>query len=652
MNPTRQKYRTTFYLILLLLAGATSHVPAQTTIEESLLEEAEDAHDLLEQLEQWKQRPLDLNHASLRDFLGFPMMSSVMARNILQERRRNGPFHSVADAAKRLGWDAHTRDVLSPYITVSPRRETGRLFHFRERISTRLPQAAGYNDGSYEGNPCKYYHRLTIQESDRLEGGLLIEKDAGELTWNDHWVGYIDAYFPAIGLHTVLGHYRLEYGQGLVFWGPYGLGKGADPIAPVRKRSKLARGYASSDENRFFTGLTLDWRRNDILVSISASRTPLDATLQSDGTVKTLTHSGLHRNSLEQSKKDQTAETLLGGRIEASGSWGRIGITGFVSRYARQVSRRDPERYVFAFDGTHNHVIGLDAECLIGSAGFSGEIAVSRSGGWAALFNAIIEIQNTNADVALLVRRFTPDFHNPHSRGFGFEQAENERGIYLGFRGRITKSTRLSFYYDVSRKPWRTYTLPVPTNRTDLFVQLEQRFSSTQWTIRLRTRQKENMQPTAGPWRPTEMLSIQNHVQFRCECRLRPIRGVEMRTRFETVRVSQPRIVGDIATSSIRENGILLYQDMRYKTKQGLAFVARWISFDTPSYESRIYEYESDLPGVLSARPLYEKGFRWYVLIGWKKNYTRLYLKLGVTHHEGVDSWGTGPDEIPHHTVT
>ena len=637
------------FAIPTVFAFIVSTVNPQTAVEESLLEDAEDAEELLEQMENWRKRPIDLNRASLTILQELPVLSPLMAEALVQERNRGGAFHSLSDAWQRLGWDERTREILRPYLTVSRRAASHRDLHLRERLITRFPKASGYSEGDYEGGPWKSMHRVTTRYSDNLRAGVFIEKDAGERQWNDHWVGYIETAMPDLGLQAVLGHYRVEVGQGLVFWGPYGLTKGADPIAPVKKRPKRCRGYASADENHFFTGAALTLHRGGLALVMFASRTRLDAGLRPDGSATSLTTTGLHRNDLEREKKDNLPETLYGGRIEASGDWGTVGLTGRFSRYATALSPEDPERYAFAFEGRNNHVVGIDFDIRLDGANLSGEAAISRSGGWAVVVSAIARVKSV--DLAMLIRRYAPDFHNPHSRSFGSSAAQNDAGIYLGFRGKITPSTSLSLFCDIARKPWRTYAFPTPSNKSDVFGQLEHGLSGMTWLLKVRWRQSDDIRPGSSDWRPTEVLGVRNHRQIRWECRFHPTSRIDLKSRIETVQVARPRIVGEIQAPSSTENGLLMYQDVRVRPGSRWSLALRWITFDTPSYDSRIYEFESDLPGILTTRPLYGKGVRWYVLLKRNGVFLDVSVKFGATRRDGIDSWGTGSDEIPGDTI-
>jgi len=544
------------------------------------------------------------------------------------------------------------RDLLSrlrPYLII-PKKNTikKKSLNLRWRHQKRLQQVSGYKTGAYTGSPWKGYQRVAITRGRHFQTGLLIEKDPGEQPWNDHLVGYIETDHLPGQARLLVGNFRAEMGQGLVLWGPYGLYKGADPVAPVKKRSRGILGYTYSDENRYLTGGAIESRIRKIHLTVYASHTRLDASINSDETVTSFPASGLHRTESEVNKKNRLHETLVGGRVAYSKSWGTLGATGWWSRYSREVKREDPTRYRFAFDGEQNDVVGIDYDLFLGRFNLVGEIARSRSNGWALIANSIADLGKTS--LVLSYRRYDPNFQNPHSHNFGSDQVCNEEGVYIGFAGKITPSTRISFYYDLFQKPWRTYSTPVPTRGDDLFTEFEQKIISTlSMTLRTRLRREENLEKGINPpGQEIDLLQDRIHYLLRFGLRFRPSPRFRLRNRLETVKVFYPEVRGENASPSREETGILFYQDMRIRPMKRLTLSARWILFSTDSYDSRIYEFENDLPGVLTCQPLYEKGTRWYILLQWQPvTFLRLTAKFTTTTHNGVSSWSSGYDEFP-----
>ena len=357
--------------------------------------------------------------------------------------------------------------------------------------------------------------------------------------------------------------------------------------------------------------------------------------------------SGLHRTDTERGGKDRLSETLYGGRLRWALSGGSaVGVTGFWSTYSKPVDKQDLVRYRFDFHGSKNTVAGFDCRFVFRNVSLSGEIARSRSGGWACLGSGIVDLGKM--DLALLFRRFDADFHNPHANGFDSDEAQNREGVYFGFAGKLTPATRISLYYDFFRRPWRTYTIPVPTLGDDWFLEIEQRLKpGTEFVFRTRFRRSDSIHDAvtqAGL--ATQTLQTRHHRTFRFECRHKASPGLHFRTRIETATVFTPAVRGEMACASRREGGFLVYQDLRVTPIPGLNISARWITFDTDSYDSRIYAFESGLPGVLTIKPLYGRGSRWYVLVAWKiKKHLSLSVKFSTSVHEGVSAWGSGHDQ-------
>ena len=86
---------------------------------------------------------------------------------------------------------------------------------------------------------------------------------------------------------------------------------------------------------------------------------------------------------------------------------------------------------------------------------------------------------------------------------------------------------------------------------------------------------------------------------------------------------------------------------MKGSLSKAISMTARWTCFQTGSYDSRIYAYEHDLPGVLTIRPLYGRGIRWFVLIKGKPfRGLTVSFKYSLMTRYGVCSLGSGNDRM------
>lgn len=638
------------FLTVFLVLGSSSFLLGQTEAEEALLEGQDDkaASELLECLQVLRSHPMDLNRATLQDLQSLPILSPVQARFIIRERTKNGFYNLWTDLMKRLNFGEDLLQLLRPYFIVIDRKSKMKeLFRLRWRHEKRLQKASGYENGVYTGSPWKGYQRMDFVLGRNLQGGLLVEKDPGERQWNDHLVGYIETSRVPGTTRFLVGNFRMEIGQGLVFWGPYGLSKGPDPVAPVKKRAREAKGYTYSDENSYLTGGVVETRIHSASITFFTSHTLLDATLNPDGSVNGFFSSGLHRIESEVKKRDVLREALYGGRITKEWSWGNVGVTGWSGCYSKEIRRSHLAQYRFDFQGNRNHVVGLDYDFFFGRLNIFGEFAQSRSRGWAITGNTIADLDKVSLVVSY--RRYDPDFQNPHGLGFGYGLPQNQEGFYFGLSGKIGSGTQISLFYDLFRKPWRTYSIPVPTRGDDLFVQFDKKFSSAldiHFRVRLRRGEVLKTGMTLSK-REKDFLEDRIHGLYRFELRFRPSSRLRLKSRVEISRVFYPEVWGEVYSLSHKETGFLLFEDFWYRPFRKLTMSARWITFDTGSYDSRIYEFENDLPGVLTIKPLYGKGFRWYLLLRCRIfRILQITAKFSTTYHDGVHFWGSGHDRI------
>jgi hypothetical protein len=84
------------------------------------------------------------------------------------------------------------------------------------------------------------------------------------------------------------------------------------------------------------------------------------------------------------------------------------------------------------------------------------------------------------------------------------------------------------------------------------------------------------------------------------------------------------------------QNGYLVYQDVTYnKVGKPLSVTLRYALFQTDSYDSRIYGFESDMPGSYSIPAYYFRGSRFYVMLDY--NLTRrieIWLRYSQTFYD------------------
>lgn len=626
-------------------------VVAQETVAEKLLEnqeESDEQSELYEILLNLRDHPLDLNSATAEELEVIPGLSLELRQAILQYRKQQGRFESADELLRVPGVDAETFNYLRELVhipqTQRPRVERG--FRLRSRFSDRIDRPVGFDNGSYQFSAPKIYNRIQYQISSKIQGSVVLEKDSGERRWDDLRLYHVQ-FSASENFSILLGHFLVEIGQGLVLWGPYGFSKGADAVFPIKKRARGFRGYSSVDENAALHGGLVKLAVHNLEATVFASKTKLDATATSDDEVSGLFATGFHRNENEINKRDALSETLAGAAVHYTFPLGiKVGASGYFSKYDKTINDPDLIRQRFAFRGKENTVVGLDWDWRIRSANLFGEFARSKNGALAWLTGAMLGVER--AQLALLYRDYAKDFQNQH--GFPFADAsgatQNERGFYTGLTFKITPRTTLNAYYDIFSHPWRTFFEPLPWEGNEFLSQLEQRFGTQ---IRITLRFRENNRPEAETFRDELGRDKQEFVattkrQWRLQMDYTINPRVRVRSRLEYVTYNLNRFAGSSGEAS--EQGFLMYQDFRIQPTKALTIAGRLTFFDTDSFDSAVFQYENDLPGLVTNRALFGEGARWYVLFTYKYRLFDLSVKYSETFRDDIDVIGSGPDQI------
>jgi hypothetical protein len=139
--------------------------------------------------------------------------------------------------------------------------------------------------------------------------------------------------------------------------------------------------------------------------------------------------------------------------------------------------------------------------------------------------------------------------------------------------------------------------------------------------------------------RPVRAIGERSQVNYRGTLEWYSSAVFRWRSRFEYSKV-------DYSIAGPPARGIMFYQDFRCKPLSRLSIDGRAIIFETDSYDSRIYEYESELRGTFVNPALYGKGIRLYVLGRYSWSGFEISAKYACTTKPGSRTLSSGPAEI------
>ncbi|UCE20043.1 MAG: helix-hairpin-helix domain-containing protein [Gemmatimonadota bacterium] len=617
-------------LISVVALCCYANVNAQEEYEDFLESEGEtsDQSELLERLAELKEHPIDLNAASAPELQRIPYLSPVQAQEIVKHRRAFGPFRCLSDLQGISGVDEDLLEAIEPFVRLKAERS---LPAVSGRLRTRILHGASSEE--IEGDQFlfqeKVYTRGEASISDRITICVVTEKDADEKSLSDHRVSSLEIERWHVFDRIIFGNFRLDFGQGLVLGAYSGGFKGASFPSSLKKRERGVGANTSTSETGPFFGLGCSGSVRGITFSLFGSQARVDATFNSDSTVSSVYESGLHRTETEQRKRDTLKEDLYGAHFSyEGGSWGNVGVCLYHSGYDHVFDPKDTERKRFTFRGGSNTVAGINFDLYCRRLNLFGEISRTEGSGSGMVMGLIIDFDRIEIDA--LVRNYEPHFYNRHNYAFAEkpDETQNECGALLGFVYQPDSGTRLRAYVDRLRNPWRHYYEKMPPTRQEFWTQAERRVAGGMLaTVRLRLKNKEtNKSVGEGQSKNTgrQQVNVRGQVDWEFS------EAGRLRGRWESVRVGYPDL-------SVTETGWLLSGDLRLCPKKWMTLDTRIVLFETDSYDSRIYEFENDLPGLMTNSGFYGEGMRWYVLAKVKLGRAaRMAFKYSMTRfYEG-----------------
>ena len=438
----------------------------------------------------------------------------------------------------------------------------------------------------------------------------LTERDPGESGWSDFRTFYYAVQRPRS--EWVVGDLRPGTGAGLVF-GRSRRGSIA-PRMPAGDSRRL--GYRSSGENNALRGAAWRYEGRAWTGVVLGGWTHRDGRLDDQGQVRSLPESGYHVTATEVAGRDLLGIRAGGGRLHWRGEHWQWGTTLLALDFSHRLDLRRNGRTPWGFVGDKQRIGAVDIRVAWDRGRAALAVGSDGMGHWGMVGE--LRVRHRGLRLRTLGRYYAPGFHSFFGAAPGTAAMQNERGGVAEVSGRGWRA-----YVDVYRRPARSYFIPVPATYATWGGELRRRLGHRwamrgQWQRRLRPR-----------WADEQLVQERSH-----KWRLDLDRGA-WRWHGELVRWHR---------AARAEWGLL--GSVRYKTRWLTLHVSR---FHTDSYWTRIYEYEVDLPGAVSIRPLYGTGWRGYALVaftygGWRlSSRYRIQRDQRLRHYGGVQiDWSRG----------
>ncbi|MDZ7377065.1 MAG: hypothetical protein ONB13_10630, partial [candidate division KSB1 bacterium] len=384
------------------------------------------------------------------------------------------------------------------------------------------------------------------------------------------------------------------------------------------------------DENASLYGVSAKLCFKIYQLFLFLSNNKLDAGLNSEGKIKNFYNTGLHRTPNEIAKKDQLLERLSGARLAIKPTAHlALGTTLYRSTYSPAIAMRDNNQYRFALQGSCNFVAGVDFQLTWNHFHWFGECARSQSQATALISGVLFQMKPLELIVSY--RNYSKQFINLHGHSFSEQGGypQNERGIFWGLQFAPSSTLKFTFYFDQFSFPWRNYLISMPSSGKDALLQAEYRLMKhVKLTTQYRFEQKDHQISK------TQQILPKVEHRGRTQLEVQIDNHVTLRGRLEKKWVAY-RNLGPMSLNYAQKfNGLLLYQDILIRFRDNLHLATRLGWFDTDSYESRLYQFEHDVVGILTNQMLYGIGTRHYMRLLWEPyEFLHISAKLASTQY-------------------
>jgi hypothetical protein len=656
------------FLLLVLTTGAQQVVDPQQVVSDIIEEltansDAEqDYSELVDDLLQLADSPLNLNAARKSDLQKLFFLSDFQIESLLNYRDSTGKILSVYELQLVPGFDLIDVERLIPFVVAGEVVEPVKVSDFTQgkhdfssRIKTLLQTPVGFDSdyagsGKYLGSKYAFYTRYRYK-ANRLQLGLTAENDAGEPLFDgtfptgfDYLSGYAQVNDIGRIKRLVVGDFRAEFGQGLTFWNSLTFGKSAN-VTGFHKRGRGIVPHSSAYESQFLrgAGITLNFRNTEF--SIFASYQNIDGNLVdtvSSGELafSSLPETGYHRTASEIGNRRNIPELVTGGNITLTLNKLKLGTTAVYNRIYGDNLKSQPI-YSLAPAATEKLVWGLNADYFYRQHLVYGEVGVNLlSQKLAVLFGGQFRL-SSRVQLSVLGRNYSTSYETRFTAGLAEGTGTaNEQGLLIGLNLLAAKGWKVSGYVDLFRFPWMRYGVYSPSTGRDFLLHSEH-LLNRYFQVNFRYRYKQDDRNLTGGNFPVTQVVSQFRQGFRTQLLYQPGELVQLRTTIE---------VSSYKTDSLATNeyGYLLAQDININLqKYPLSFRMRFAIFDTKSWNTRLYSYESDMLYSFTVPAYYSNGTRIMAMLKYSPSKSvDFWLRYAQTYYPGSATIGSGPDLI------
>jgi hypothetical protein len=619
-----------FYFFTYLFIFVLSHtLNAQIdSLAESLIHEDDEQGDLLEWIDLLETSPVDINTASEKNLNELPFLNSDQVELIL----RNRPFSTKKEISDILGKTTYLQIRSFIVLNKSLRLPQWTVTHRQQHT---LEKNRAMKDNLFLGTDYETLTRLQVKLPGHISGGVLTQKDKGEARFDDHFSGYLTWNPPEFPLKIIAGNFNVHSAEGLIFSAAYLPSKRTLIEGPIQMQSGILKPNLSSNECDGFSGVALQWDFTGLFGGGAFfSDQYKDAVLDdTSNAILRFERTGYHRNMQELQTVNRVHEKSIG--LSVSFSLAKNATIGMV--YSKTIYHPGFEylpseekiRDRYRFEGSSICNYSLFYAMIYNEFSLRGEfIPLNRS---VPVQQHSLRFGQKSSSFLLQFSYLPTSFNSPYGRHLSDSQPfpRSLQQFLLGFLLRSSENFTLSAYCSMDKDIWRTYFNPLPLLKKSSEIEaIYIPLSGTQLMLRYQYSSSYQYQSSYAICRSADKLRLQ--IEKKPNSRFR------FRSRIEKLFVKY-------SISSPEKQGFSFYQDFNWQHSKIFSLSIRFSSFQSDDYDSRLYEYESSIPGAYTNYPLYGSGNKYYLLLSCSPSSNlKIWFKYRQINYDAVEQIGSG----------
>ena len=600
--------------------------------EEEAVMSMEEAYERLTEL---AGQPLDVNAVEANDLMQIPGLNLNQINDILEYRHRYGSLRSIEELAMIESIDNHLRLYLFNFLTV--RQPATKPFeHIRHDIALTMQVPTYYRAGDrqappftylgknkyaakYLGDPVKHSLRYSLHVGSNITFNLTGAKSAGEPFGGEYNKWGYDRYAFNLSVkqwgvfrQIILGHYRGQFGMGLILNNNFSIGK-QGMLSAIGRRLTTFSPHSSTSDGKHFQGIatTMSLTRRLALSAFWSYRN-VDATLNADGSVSTILSSAYHRTEKDMEKKNNTRQMTTGIHLGYERQpWG-IGFSAVYSwlnrslnpTYSKSNTVSSGKLYRLHYPrGNSFWNMSIDYRYRWRELAFNGETAADKDFHLSTV-NSLSWRSPWNVTFMAVQRYYTYQYNALYGSSFGDNgNVKNESGLYVGAEWNVSHSLKVDAYTDIAYFPWYKYLVSASSYSWDNSVTGTLTRGKWNFALRYRIRTKQRDKTIDG--KKALLTKTDQHLRL-----IATMTNERWNTRTQ--------IEGCSLSYDERTKGIILSQSAEYKLLKPLSIYGAAAYFNTDDYDSRLYTYERGMKYSFGSASYYGKGMHAALMVKYK----------------------------------